>query len=527
MADQTKTTSASSRKDDEKTDVAMAASDAESSDWEIAGANDEQRDEPEQPERPEQHAAPTRRRRPAAPVLEKDAEEEDLERLVLGDNAHFRALLFASDTVDDAGVDLQDLSLAVTGGAEGEDDDDDEAATGFEEADDMHMFFQDEALQVNTSSLGTTKGAAAATTTDKDRASAFAWEDSDDERLAVSLASASRLRKLRRTEGEDIVSGAEYAARLRQQYLRLHPQPAWAAEAYKRVNRQKTTATKKKRRKSRAESGGSSSDEDGNRSGSGSGSSSDDETEDALPLDHFFRSASAMAGASRLVFTQQQHGESGKGRRLLRPEVIDIQKTRDIPTSHTGPVGTLAFHPHHPLLLSSSPSSVLHLHHIAPGAHPTPNPLLTAVRVRQTPVRRSAGIMNLYDRTALVVPDAHHTKKSKLDLDDDSNSDDSDDSDDDNFTVQATPTPARVFEQLTTPVTALAFTPDGQLLAFASQHKTDALRLVHLPSCTVYRNWPTTKTPLGRITAVAFGKDSDLLAVGNDAGKTRLWEIRG
>lgn len=95
-----------------------------------------------------------------------------------------------------------------------------------------------------------------------------------------------------------------------------------------------------------------------------------------------------------------------------------------------------------------------------------------------------------------------------------------------NLTLNENPEPARRFEQLVTPITVLIFSPDGQLLAFASQQTKDALRLVHLPSCTVYRNWPTEQTPLGRITSVAFGRQSDLLAVGNDVGKIRLWEIR-
>jgi U3 small nucleolar RNA-associated protein 18 len=60
----------------------------------------------------------------------------------------------------------------------------------------------------------------------------------------------------------------------------------------------------------------------------------------------------------------------------------------------------------------------------------------------------------------------------------------------------------------------------------ASRWKTDALRLIHLPSCTVYRNWPTSKTPLGRVSAVSFSSGSDMLAVANEQGKIRLWEIR-
>jgi len=49
-----------------------------------------------------------------------------------------------------------------------------------------------------------------------------------------------------------------------------------------------------------------------------------------------------------------------------------------------------------------------------------------------------------------------------------------------------------------------------------------------LPTCTVYRNWPTSQTPLGRISAVALGEvNGELtLIVGNEAGKIRGWEIR-
>lgn len=55
---------------------------------------------------------------------------------------------------------------------------------------------------------------------------------------------------------------------------------------------------------------------------------------------------------------------------------------------------------------------------------------------------------------------------------------------------------------------------------------TDKL-IVHLPSCTVYRNWPTSNTPFGRISAVAISPGSDLLAVANEQGRIRLWEIHG
>lgn len=90
-------------------------------------------------------------------------------------------------------------------------------------------------------------------------------------------------------------------------------------------------------------------------------------------------------------------------------------------------------------------------------------------------------------------------------------------------------------QNLTTPISHLAFTADGQVLAMASRWKNNAMRLVHLPSATVFKNWPTEKTPLGRITAVAWGRPTEeeekegslaQLAVANEAGHIRMWEIR-
>jgi U3 small nucleolar RNA-associated protein 18 len=111
----------------------------------------------------------------------------------------------------------------------------------------------------------------------------------------------------------------------------------------------------------------------------------------------------------------------------------------------------------------------------------------------------SSGIVNIYDRRPWV---------------------------ENGINVPSRPEPTKRFMQLTTPTSCLEVSPDGQLLVMASRWKKDALRLIHLPSCTVYKNWPTSQTPFGRINAVAFSRGSDMLAVGNEQGKIRLWEIR-
>lgn len=136
---------------------------------------------------------------------------------------------------------------------------------------------------------------------------------------------------------------------------------------------------------------------------------------------------------------------------------------------------------------------------------------------RWVAVGSSSGIVNVYDRRAWSADagsGAHTAEESE------------------NAGVPTDPKPTRTLDQLTTPTSHLVFSPDGQLLAMASRWKKDALRLVHLPSCTVYRNWPTSGTPLGRITAVAWGRGEGeaaelVLAVANEQGRIRLWEVRG
>lgn len=552
-------------------------------------------------------------------MFDKDSDEEELERMVLGDTAGFRDNLFKNNGSHDTyNIDGQEL---LDGSGE------------LEEVDDADLFMLD------TGMPGITKTSTTAATKTGD-ANAPVWIDSDDEKLAISLAGTTRLRKLRMTEAEDVVSGTEYCKRLRQQYLRLNPAPAWAAEAQGRPI--------KRHRRSTAQSG---SDND---------SSDEDMDEDvsAQPLNKFLRDINSLKGETATT-------------RRLRPEVLDIQRTREIPDRHKAAVECLSFHPQYPVLLSASSASILHLHHIAPDAQPTPNPRLTSVQVKQVDVRQAqflypqgdkivfggrrkyfhswdlpsgvvdkvtqmlghrlehktmerfklspcgrymaiiastrkgggiinvvsvgsmqwiaaarmssrhgiadfawwstgdgmtilgrdgqvgeysmeskrfvglwhdegcvggivislgghqgptqlgedrwvavgsnSGITNIYDRSELLLP------PNKVVEDEDGVQ---------GSIIKERPTPTRTFEQLVTPVTVITFSPDGQLMAFGSQHKKDALKMVHLPSCTVYRNWPTEQTPLGRITAVAFNRDSNVLAVGNDSGKIRLWDIR-
>ncbi|KAK0731742.1 WD40-repeat-containing domain protein [Lasiosphaeris hirsuta] len=564
---------------------------------------------------------------------EKDSDEEELERFVLGNRANFRERLFRDDLL------VTDSTALVKASGDAAN------TANQDDLDDAALFFIDTGKDADAAE----KERAQLPTDPEEAEAAPAWEDSDDERLMVSLAGATRLRKLRTTEAEDTVSGTEYARRLRQQYLRLYPLPEWARDAAASGKK-----SKGRRRRSSASQGG-----DGSSDAS-SGDSDDEMFDDALPLEAFLRDANSFSGAG------------ARKRRKLRPETIDIQKTRDIPDVHKAAVSSLSFHPKHPILLSSSVASIMYLHQFDPTAHPTPHPSLASVQVKSTDLRRTAflgpdgdevffagrrrylhswnlstglvrkvtkiqghqkeqrtmerfrlspcgrymalvsserkgggmlnilsvatmqwlaqarfngrggvadfawwntgdglsalgmdgqvtewsmltrravgvwrdegsiggtaislggrngpeaiggdrwvaigskaGILNVYERKNLIADPSPATEDAGSEVP--------------GPDINPQPTPTRAFEHLTTSISIATFSPDGQLLAFGSRLKKDTLRLVHLPSCTVYRNWPTDQTALGRITSVAFSATSEILAVGNDVGKVRMWEIR-
>lgn len=448
---------------------------------------------------------------------------------------------------------------------------------------------------------------------------------------------------MRDTEGDDVVNGTEYIRRLRRQYERLHPPPEWVKYA------------RKKRKLSNGVAG--------------SDSDSDISMEDGTDLSTAQPIADLLRTAGSL--TRVQDAASGKDRKL-RPEVVDIQRLKDVTGHGPSSIDTLQFHPYFPLLLSAGPSSTISLHHISPQP-PNPNPLLTSLHIKGTPLHTAAfcrpqetTTSREDDQTRIFLSsrrryfhtwslssgkvskisramygNARHEQRtmesfklspcgrymglvgsakrggainvlstetmqwvcscridgkngvadftwwrngngfavvgkngevSEYDIDDrrvvarwidegavgttvlelggisgrnelggdrwiavgsssgivnvyDRRDWAADTADGKHRTPQR-PKPTRVFDQLTTPISHLEFAHDGQMLVMGSRWKKNALRLVHLPSCTVYRNWPTDKTPLGRISSIALSQDGGYLAVANEQGKIRLWQIR-
>jgi U3 small nucleolar RNA-associated protein 18 len=573
-------------------------------------------------------------------AIPKDEEEEELERLIFGDSAGFKAGIksFALDPSTDLRGEQQDEGA------------DEEGA--LEDVADQDLFFFD---------AGPTPAAAGPLTVstavdEEDEEDKPAWVDSDDERLIVSLASVPRLRKLRETEADDVVNGREYVRRLRKQYTRLYPTPEWALHA----------AGKAKRKRTRVVTDGESGEE------SASDMDVDDDDLSTQPLAKLLKDADIMSRNAR----------GSVKRRKLQSGTVDIQRLDDVCKKGPSAITSLSFHPSYSLLLSSGPSSTLSLHHIN-SEPPNPNPLLTSLHIKRTPLtttafhpsssdsriflsarrryfhiwnlatgsvekisrvyghqheqrtmeyfslspngkymalrgssRKGGGVINVLDAstlqwvtqvriqsrggvadfawwgdgnglciagkngevtewslregvvgrwtdegavgTTIIAVGGKSGREAWIGgdrwvavgsssgvvnvydrrawIEQPSASKNNADHADPNNGIPRNPKPLRALDHLTTPTSHLAFSPDGQILLMASRWKHNALRLVHLPSATVYKNWPVEKTPLGRITSVAWGRPTEedekegcvaLLAVGSETGRVRLWEVRG
>lgn len=135
-----------------------------------------------------------------------------------------------------------------------------------------------------------------------------AWTDPDDTALSISLASNTRLRKLRDASIDDVVRGHEYERRLRRQYEKINPTPEWALNARKR--------TKRKRR--RTEEG-----EEG-------------DSEDSEATHDLFTSTSGILASSGTA----KH-------KIIQPEKLEIERLRDANQAarSEGEVKVVQFHP--------------------------------------------------------------------------------------------------------------------------------------------------------------------------------------
>ncbi|KAF6174064.1 hypothetical protein GIB67_020246 [Kingdonia uniflora] len=85
--------------------------------------------------------------------------------------------------------------------------------------------------------------------------------------------------------------------------------------------------------------------------------------------------------------------------------------------------------------------------------------------------------------------------------------------------------PLKVIENLTTEVDFLKFNHDAQMLAICSSMQKNSLKLIHVPSFSVFSNWPPAKHALNYPRCLDFSPSGGFMAMGNAAGKVLLYKL--
>ncbi|KAL5544782.1 hypothetical protein UlMin_008566 [Ulmus minor] len=85
--------------------------------------------------------------------------------------------------------------------------------------------------------------------------------------------------------------------------------------------------------------------------------------------------------------------------------------------------------------------------------------------------------------------------------------------------------PLKTISNLTTRVNFLKFNHDAQIMAICSSMMKNSLKLIHVPSFTVFSNWPPQNTTLGYPQCLDFSPGGGYMAIGNNAGKVLLYKL--
>ncbi|XP_047088384.1 U3 small nucleolar RNA-associated protein 18 homolog [Lolium rigidum] len=85
--------------------------------------------------------------------------------------------------------------------------------------------------------------------------------------------------------------------------------------------------------------------------------------------------------------------------------------------------------------------------------------------------------------------------------------------------------PLKTIENLTTDIGQMKFNHDAQILAICSGKERNGMRLVHVPSFTVYQNWPGPRFSLQYPRCLDFSPGSGFLSVGHAGGKVLLYKL--
>ena len=85
------------------------------------------------------------------------------------------------------------------------------------------------------------------------------------------------------------------------------------------------------------------------------------------------------------------------------------------------------------------------------------------------------------------------------------------------------PVPEKAIMNLTTSIEHLKFNPSSDILAMASELKENAIKMLHVPSRTVYANFPSWNFNLKRVNCLDFSLNGGYFSVGNNRGAANLY----
>ncbi|KAJ5079758.1 u3 small nucleolar RNA-associated protein [Anaeramoeba ignava] len=91
--------------------------------------------------------------------------------------------------------------------------------------------------------------------------------------------------------------------------------------------------------------------------------------------------------------------------------------------------------------------------------------------------------------------------------------------------LSESPAPVKSFMNLTTSITAMQFNPDSNILAISSSLRNSQIRFVHIPSLSVFHNWPSQKSPVKMITSLAFSPHGGYFVCGSIKGRVLLYRV--
>ncbi|XP_066472157.1 U3 small nucleolar RNA-associated protein 18 homolog [Tiliqua scincoides] len=92
---------------------------------------------------------------------------------------------------------------------------------------------------------------------------------------------------------------------------------------------------------------------------------------------------------------------------------------------------------------------------------------------------------------------------------------------------ETNPKPLKAIMNLVTAATSLSFNPTTEILAMASNKADNAVRLVHIPSLTVFSNFPVLRRKLiCSARSMDFSPRSGYFSIANDKGKALLYRLK-